>query len=246
MLKINTLFSLCTVFIFLLTSSCLKTCGDCEGNLTIGVYAGVMVGSSGHYVLELKETNSNAIIIFDGNSYNLSTTEKLIKEQDILDLTLSDGTNSIVFSAKADGSNAMIEFQILDHKIESTVNLVFPDSPFAIYEGNSYSTYDTNFTKSTYNLMIHGGGNIITQFTVLTKVTSSSFPDQVGQTDRIKGTVKLMEDYLEFSYQIDGANEKLILLRDGNKLKLNDSGPNNYSFDIELTKSELNYGDISI
>lgn len=232
-------FLLVSVAVLFLAISCVP--GDDTGpdNLeTIGTYAGVLVGSSGHYIVELKETNSTAVIDFDGNTYNLSTTEELKKGQEVVDLSLSDGTNSIIFSAKADGTNPNIAFTIPGHKIVSTINYITPEFGMVIYKGGGSSTLNEAEIQFAFNLSIYRESNNTRRFKALEKVTHSTDEDQIGETTRVEGTVEVTENTVILFFRADGANSSLVLDKDGDNLSYSKLGSDNYTLFYHLTKAK--------
>ena len=208
---------------------------------TFGTYAGVLVGSSGNYIVELKEKKSTAVLTFDDKTYNLSTTEELKIGQDVVDLSLSDGTNSIVFSAKSDGSNPTVAFTIPGHKIQSTVNYITPEHGMNVYKGVGSSSFNEAKIQFIFNLTIYREGNNTRKFKGLEKVTYSTHEDQIGETTRVTGTVEVTENTVILLFRADGENSSLVLNKEGDNLTYSSLGADNYTLFYNLTKVETKF-----
>lgn len=203
--------------LFLFLTSCSKEDpqdSSSSGN-EIGVYAGVLVGSTGAYKLTLKATGSTISILFDGKTTVLTTTDAFENGKR---LTLTDGNYTVIFALDTNGKNPTILFTIPGHSIETTIALVTSSNSIdGNYVGSS-KNIDKKFDKGkeisseelleTYNLNISGNN-----FEILTKTTAStSFPNKIGSVTRTKGTIeKIGDTQLKFSWtNNDGAARSFI------------------------------------
>lgn len=169
----------------------------------LGTYAGVLIGSSGYYSIEVGETGSSATINFDGEQYNLSNATPIASDIVYSELTFTNGTISATLIADVDAMPT-ISFDIPGHVIQSTIDHITAGT-LTLYEGSSSSTNGGEFYNATYNLTLRDGGDCdgCKSFNILEKVTGSSNSNQIGNTDYIFGKYEISGNIITFRHLND-------------------------------------------
>lgn len=247
-MKLTRLSILMLIAIFL-TVSCKKddnpTSNETEAT-SLGVYKGVLVGSSGYFTADLKSGNSTATIVFDGETYQLQSSEVLTDGEAIEDLILSNGGIIIKISVDANGDNPEVFVSIPNHTVYATVYKETLQNSVQIYEGSSVSTETPSNKRieSTINVSISGSS-----FTMIEKETYSDWTsDELGVAYKYKGTVTRTGSKvtLKTTMANDGdatplenipeaEQTSLVFTVNGDKLNWEEEG-SSYTESIELTK----------
>ena len=183
--------SILSVFLFL--TSCGGD-GDTEpvdNDIVIGTYTGVLVGSTGHFSIDLKEKGSTVIIVFDGKTTPLSSNEILVKGQEIKELTFTDGTISLILSVDKKGDNPTVKITIPNHNVLATISKASEDNPVILFEGEYFeqisndngATYQRTGVSKISNLSVHGN-----KFTLLSTPVNCNCDDD-GKVFTEKGII---------------------------------------------------------
>lgn len=215
----------------------------------LGVYKGVLVGSTGYFTVTLKETGSTAEVVFDGESHSLQSAETLNEGADVVDFELNSGDDvSLQISVGADGSNPEVTVSIPDHDVEATVYKETTEKAVELYIGENESSQTwagTTYTlRSTLNISINGDA-----FTLLEKETYSSYRETLDLlVYRYAGSVSRTPSTITFHLKQanDGGDtpledlnpedqDELVFTIDGDKLTWRDEG-DDYVDVIELTR----------
>jgi hypothetical protein len=206
-------------------------------------YAGVIVGSTGHYTLEITRTGATALVIFDGISYNLSIAKEIQIDKDINNLVLTDGAISLTYNYKYATYTASIEISIPGHTVTSTLGIVYDyrnptiystiSEPIKLYEGSSTSTMNTSYINFISNLSLD---YVNKKFFGIEKCTASSNPDNIGDVHNSTGSFKDTESRIILYTTYDSELDSIIFIKDGNTLKHDATGDNNYSLHINYKK----------
>lgn len=235
MKKLNIVYALITLLtIFFTITSCSK---DDDSNTkqpstTSQTYTGVLIGSTGAYELNLKEDGANASVVFNDDTYNLSTSETL---QNGESLTLTDGTISLTIEIDVNGKNPEISFTIPGHDIQATIILSNQTNPNRNYIGWTENFRDgVKVYRTTFNLTLHEGN----KWTGIERIDVDIDPENPdhqstqGQVTRVGGTYTENENGISFFFS--NGSSIFTLNKTGNKLTLFQSGAT--TFEVELTK----------
>lgn len=190
-------------------------------------FTGVLVGSSGYYGLNFSRNNSNATIVFDGITYNLSSTETL---QNGIPLTLTDGAVSLTILLDVNGQNPQINFDIPGHTVSATI----ADATFLTenYIGQGTVTKDGVLTnKVTFNVTLAADNT----FQAINKVILNGGVDE-GKVDTINGTYVKNNNIIVFSYMENGKQATIALNIFENQLIGSQTDPEKGTTMLELTK----------
>src|SRR5690606_17333101 len=153
-MKMSSLNKIITVFALLFTA-CITvvSCSgkDDSGNPdndggqsgNTGRYAGILVGSSGWFIVDFEEENASATIHFDGNDYNLTTSMDITNGNEYTDVLFTDGAISMYFSIDGLGLQPSASFSIPGHNIVATIDNT-EQSTIELYEGTSHSENSFN------------------------------------------------------------------------------------------------------
>ena len=192
----------------LILISSFLTCSDDDSNNnseqgdSLGTYAGIMVGSSGYYKIEITPSGSEAEINFNGEQYNLSNVIQVQSGSQLLDLNFTNGDISMLFSVDEDGTNPSVSFAIPGHTIESTIDRLGLNQRLTLYEGTSSSTSGAAFFNATYNITLVDRGDCeeCRSFESIEKVTGSSSPEQIGNINRTNGFYQINGNTITFNF----------------------------------------------
>lgn len=190
-------------------------------------YTGVLVGSSGYYGLNFSRNNSNATIVFDGVTYNLSSTETL---QNGVPLTLTDGAVSLTILLDANGQNPQINFDIPGHTVSATI--ADATALTENYVGQGTVTKDGVLTnKVTFNVTLAADNT----FQAINKVILNGGVDE-GKVDTINGTYVKNNNIIVFTYLENGKEATIALNIFENQLIGSQTDPETGTTVLELTK----------
>ena len=197
---------------------------------TIHRVGGVLLGSTGYYVITLKPLGSVVDLVFDGKSHTLTTDYEVKPEKAIDAMELTDGTMSIIVSTdETHFNNVVVTFNIPGHSIIFTQDNMLAENAVSLYTGSSSSSSGNDFINMDYNLSLN---HEIGTFTSIQKITSSSEPGQVNQTETVNGSFKIENNKIRFS----GNFGSLTLNYSPTHINYTEVGEGNYSFNIDLNK----------
>lgn len=138
---------------------------DGEKTSNTGRYAGILVGSSGWFVIDFTEESPSATVHFDGNEYHLTTSMPVTDGNEYTDVLFTDGIISMYFSVDGSGQQPAASFSIPGHNVAATIANTEQDT-IVLYEGTSHSenihagqTYTVDFI---YNLALNYSDNTYT------------------------------------------------------------------------------------
>lgn len=224
------------VFVFL---GCSKEETQSTNDEQLYVYAGIIVGSSGHYKITVTKDGATATVIFDGQTHNLSIKKQIDKSKDIDTLVLTDGTVTLTYTYVYATKTPSITISIPGHTISNSVGTLYDwrhpeiyiqfQEPIKVYEGNASSTMNTAFINLTYNMSLDYPNKT---FHIIEKCVSSSTSSDIGTVDTYDGP--FTETNAELILTID--SETFTLNKSGNDFRLNESGPDNYTNNIFFQK----------
>lgn len=186
----------------LFLSSCKKDgLDDDSGKTAIGRYGGVMVGSSGYFIINLTAgIPGTATVYFDGNVYHLTTTFPIEEGVSYTDLRFSTTDEQVLlyFTVEEDGSNPTVEFQIPGHSITATVDQYDADnSSLSLYQGSSYSSSGNQYIMYTFNIALNHTDDT---FDALSVVRATNTSTSVGEVEIINGTFSLSGNHITLNY----------------------------------------------
>lgn len=225
-------------FLIVLTISSCESLSDDPGDgepyypdktQTIGKFGGVLLGSSGYYVITLKPLNSEALLYFDGEEYTLTTSTEIKPEKVVESMIMSDGVRSITISVDEMHINPEITILIPGHDITFTLDNMLGENSVALYLGSSTSSYDGSYINFDYNLSLN---HEIGTFTSIQKTTGSSNPGEVGTTETVNGGFSIQGGKINFS----GNFGSLTLNYSATEIEFTEVGENDYFFQIDLNK----------
>lgn len=191
------------VILTFLFSSCGKdNSGDEDIDKTAtGRYGGVMVGSSGYFIIDLVAGRTGtATVYFDGTAYHLTTVVQIEEGASYHDLLFSTVDEEIVmyFTVAEDGSNPTVEFEIPGHNIAATVDQYGAnDSSLSLYQGSSYSSSGGYYIMYTFNIALNHFDNT---FKAISAVRATNTITPIGQTETINGTFSLSGNNITLHY----------------------------------------------
>jgi len=213
-----------------------------NSDLKLFAYAGILAGSSGYYTLTINEMGADAVVTIDNTAYPLSVTKKIKKDEDIDSLVLSDGNVKLIYTFHYATQTPSVIISIPGHDVQNTIGILYDyrypklyskiKEAVQLYKGTSTSTYNTSYISFTY---FFGLNMIDKSYAALEKCTDSNFPSDIGRITPYTGTFSETDTTLTFNFP-DGP---LTLLKNGNNLEYNDSGPDNYTFVMLLKKIDL-------
>ena len=126
-------------------------------NINLGLYKGVIVGSSGTIVLDISNSSSSifATIIIDGVVHNFITNQTLQPNQNTT-LNFVEGSNSFIFTVASNGGNPVITNLLITGHPNASILVVKETSLILVkcFEG-TYNGDDSGI----FNAVIYG--NII-------------------------------------------------------------------------------------
>jgi len=201
-----------TTLVLLITIGILNiACSDDEGENPVdgggqtsntGRYAGVLVGSSGWFVVNFTEENASATVQFDGNTYNLSTTTPVIDGNQYSNILFTDGTVSMYFSVDELGLEPAASFSIPGHNVVATIGYA-EQNTIHLYEGTSHSenSFDNTFIDYTYNLALNYSDNT---YEIIERVIATNGSNEIGETNTYGGTFSISENTIVF--EVEGGN----------------------------------------
>lgn len=217
---------------FLIFISCSKDNGTQNESYYVDDYSGVLIGSSGVYILTLSENGCTAKIIFDGSTYNLSTNTPLLVGGSV---TLTDGTVSITLTDN--NGNIEIEFDIPNHTIQSTIVLSNPNNPNRNYIGWSENFRNgVKVYRTTINLVLSDNN----QWSGIEKIDVDINPDDPNH-ESTEGDVNYVngiytENTTSVTFKWSNGQEIFTLNKINNTLHLFENGTT--TFEAELTLTE--------
>ncbi|GEM_PF-3420431 len=190
------------VLVTLFFSSCKKDDSDDDSdNTAIGRYGGVMVGSSGYFIINLVVGNTGtATVYFDGAVYHLTTVVQIEEYTSYDDLLFStaDGQVVMYFTVAEDGSHPTVEFEIPGHNITATVDQYgADDSSLSLYQGSSYSSSGSYYIMYTFNIALNYSDNT---FKAISAVRATNTATPIGQTEVTNGTFSLSKNNITLNY----------------------------------------------
>lgn len=186
------LISMLCVVVLLVSCSKEESTPDNSINAT---YTGVLVGSTGAYKAVFSASGSRATILFDGTTYELTSTETLKKGET---LGLTDGTVKLTIKTDADGKNPELSFDIPGHTITAVV--VEETALTENYIGEVIVTKN-GLTKSkiTLNITLYEGNKI----KAITKIIENEGVDE-GKVEILEGTYVKSGSTILITYQNNG------------------------------------------
>lgn len=176
-------FRVCLAFVLIFSTSCskdkdkedeVKTSSSsftttpsalaANNNSSAGVYKGIVVGSTGHFELKIKNGSDNITckLVFDNNSMDLTTTSlnnwmqgQAIKNA-VFSGTLNSQSVSLTFSCDSDGSNPVAIIDIPGHT--TYVSIVKEKSNMLVecYEGTYIQQTSTGNVNGIWNFVSYG------------------------------------------------------------------------------------------
>ncbi len=193
------------VLVMLLFSSCKKDkpgdLGDNTVTTAAGRYGGVMVGSSGYFIVNLVVgSKGTATVYFDGSVYHLTTVMQIEAGSSYHDLRFSTADEQVLmyFTVAEDGSNPTVRFEIPGHTVVATVDQYGSDnSSLSLYQGSSYSSSGSSYIIYTFNMALNHSDNTFEAISMV-RATNTSTPE--GQTEVINGTFSLSGNSITLSY----------------------------------------------
>src|SRR5690606_24329860 len=191
------------VLLTFLFSSCGKDdSGDDDTDKTAtGRYGGVMVGSSGYFIVDLAAgSKGTATVYFDGAVYHLTTVVQIEEGASYNDLLFSTVDEEVVmyFTVAEDGSDPTVEFEIPGHNITATVDQYgTDDSSLSLYQGSSYSSSGSYYIMYTFNIALNYSDNTFKAISVV-RATNTDTP--VNQTEAINGTFSHAGNNITLNY----------------------------------------------
>lgn len=203
-------------------------------------YSGVLVGSSGHYSVELNGNGENtAQIFFDDNLYVLQNNTAFEENQTGQEFLFTDGEILLTLTTTTDPSRPEIGVSIPGHDVTVTVYEETPENPVRNYTGTGVYTNvfgEEEYQLTTiYNISINGNS-----FSNIEKIVSSSNASEIGNVSQTSGTVSATET--EITFYVQGTPYGITFEKEGNELtrnamsNTNPENPGDYSKeDIKLT-----------
>lgn len=190
------------VLVILSFTACRKNDpGDGSDKTATGRYGGVMVGSSGYFIVELSAgSKGTATVYFDGAVYHLATFVQIEESSSYNDLLFSAAGEDIVmyFTVAEDGSNPTVEFEIPGHIITATVDQYGTnDSSLSLYQGSSYSSSGSYYIMYTFNIALNNSDNT---FKAISAVRATNTVTPIGQTEITNGTFSLSGNNITLNY----------------------------------------------
>lgn len=143
----NTIKTLLLLLAILGFAGCSKEDGKKEDNnpakydkSNLGSYSGVLVGSTGYITIELKPTGASATIVFDGVTYQLSSSVPIPAGTKVTGYTLQKDGVKIVLDVNADGSEPQVAVTIPGHNVSTVVFKVTSTADVENYVGTVTGT----------------------------------------------------------------------------------------------------------
>lgn len=155
---------------------------EANNNKALGKYSGILIGSSGYYSIELRNSGSKATVIFDGKTYTLDGQGAIEDDKAITNYTLQKDDIKITFSVGADGKNPGVKISIPGHTVYATVSketTVFETIRFVGRIRDSVNKKDLNPAALTIS------NNIITGYAKLDTQTISISGQRVDTTSKL-------------------------------------------------------------
>lgn len=159
-----------------------ETLIEANNNKALGRYSGVLIGSIGHYSIDLRTSGSKANVVFDGNSYILDGQGTIEDGKAITNYIFQKDNIKITFSVNADGKSPGIKIEIPNHKVYATVN-----KETTVYKTESYignirdSVYHRNIDPAAISI----SNNIITGFAKIDTQNISISGQRVDTTSKL-------------------------------------------------------------
>ncbi|WP_133242636.1 hypothetical protein [Flavobacterium psychrotolerans] len=127
-------------------------------NTNFGIYKGVLVGSTGVVMVNIKNNNIlSATLIIDGTTYNFTTVEDVIENNDIVGLTFTSGNMSFNFNVSTNGVNPYTNAIVIPGHPNVYISLIKEKSTSIVkcYQG-TYLDNGANGSTGVFNLLISG------------------------------------------------------------------------------------------
>lgn len=169
-------------------------------NSILGNYSGVLVGSTGHINIELKETGGTATIVFDGITTQLSSSVAIQPGAKITGYTMQKDAIKIVLDINADGTVPQVAVTIPGHDVTAVVFKVTSTVMVENYIGtfaNSDSQSPQYNNSGTFNFSIKGNDVLM---------LSKCQQGDCGGSAFEKITGKLVRNSNGFTINIDNCN----------------------------------------
>lgn len=166
---------------------------EANNSKALGKYSGLIFGSVGSYILELRTVGSKATLVFDGATHVLDGQGVIEDNTAVNNYVFQKGDIKINFSVSADGKTPSVQVGIPGHNVRATIS-----KETTIYETVSYAGKIRDSLKSKdldpagitiSNNTIRGFAKIDTQYVTISgqRVDTSSnlrlsFSNQPGKT----------------------------------------------------------------
>ncbi len=190
-----------------------------------GHYSGVLVGSTGYFNILVTGGGVSAVVVFDGERYEMQSNTPVPEKQNY-DVELSKDGVLITFTVDKAGKSPEVEVEIPDHPhVNATIFKSEKDKSVKNYLGWSKSTYEQNTHNETYNMTIKGD-----KYEVVAKSPNDSY-SELGKIEWVgKDKVRII------------APETMLLANVNPQtgvISYKETGEDNYSLEILLTPQNL-------
>lgn len=227
----NLLFGICLLF---LLAGCSKEDPDQKDddqfnpkfvNSNWGHYSGVLVGSTGYFNILVTGRGVSAVVVFDGERYEMQSNTPVPEKQNY-DVELSKDGVLITFTVDKAGKSPEVEVEIPEHPhINTTIFKAEENMSVKNYLGRSKSTYQQSTHNETYNMTIKGD-----KYEVVAKSPNDSY-SELGKIEWVgKDKVRIIS--LETTL-LANVNPQTGVI------SYKETGEDNYSLEIQLTPQNL-------
>jgi|GEM_PF-5408022 len=199
-----------------------------ENSAKLFEYVGVIVGSSGHYKVEVDTNGATAFVMFDNEEHRLSVYKKIEKDKDIDSLVMKDDVVTIIYSYKYATQTPYITITIKGHDVEYTVSTLYDhrhpqyvQDNIRLYEGSFHTTIDERLGTYNDGVMNVSLDKEAHTFKAISKLTGSSDPNEIGMVIHSMGTYT--ENNETLTVKATGENEGVEFRKVGNDLKYEES-----------------------
>lgn len=172
-------------------------------NTSLGVYKGVVIGSSGTIFFRINNGDNIArgYLNIDNKWDTLSTTNTITPGQPLINVRFTGKFSSMTMNANADGSHANLTAILITGHINPTIFIIHENSTKQIY---CYEGTFSGSSSGTLNCASVGQNNGDTAY-VLTRVTGdTSLSNGFGQISNNSASINLYRD-LAITFVVQGS-----------------------------------------
>ncbi|GGH05992.1 hypothetical protein FAZ19_04430 [Sphingobacterium alkalisoli] len=194
-------------------------------NSNWGHYSGVLVGSTGYFNILVNGNGVSAVVIFDGQRYEMQSNTPVPEKQQY-GVELSKDGVLITFTVDKAGKTPEVNLEIPEHPdVHATIFKSEENMSVKNYMGWSKSTYMQTTHNETYNMTIRGD-----KYRVVAKSSDESYTE-TGKIEWV-GTDKV---------RIIAPETTILANVNPNTgvISFKETGEDNYSLEIRLTPQNL-------